>query len=83
MRRSREGRDRLPLNSDLRRLTPVEVFLQEPFGFDNAYARALRQDVAPGIEATFVDLDRLVQMKEAVGRAQDLACLGDPARLTR
>lgn len=69
-----------PLVSDAHRLTPVEVFLEEPFGFEDVYARALREEVGRGVTATFVDRDTLLAMKRAAGREQDLA---DVAQLER
>ena len=37
--------------------TEVDVFVQSPFDFADAYARAVRIEVAPGVAATFVSLD--------------------------
>jgi hypothetical protein len=51
---------------------PVDVFIQPPFDFEEEYRRALRDDVAPNVSVPFVHLDRLIAMKEAVGRPQDL-----------
>jgi hypothetical protein len=54
------------------RATEVDLFLESPFDFDRAYARASRFPVADGIEGTFVGLDDLMAMKRAAARPQDL-----------
>jgi predicted nucleotidyltransferase len=51
---------------------PVDIFIQPPFDFDGEYQRALRDEVAPNVLVPFVHLDRLIAMKAAVGRPQDL-----------
>jgi hypothetical protein len=48
------------------------LFLNPPFDFETVYTRADRFDVAPGVNATFVSLADLVEMKRRVGRPQDL-----------
>jgi hypothetical protein len=52
--------------------TEVDLFVEPPFDFERAYAGAARFEVAPGIEATFVGLDDLIEMKRRAGRPQDL-----------
>ncbi len=52
--------------------TEVDLFVEPPFDFERAYAAAVRFEVAPGLEATFVGLDDLVAMKRSAGRTQDL-----------
>jgi hypothetical protein len=51
---------------------PVDIFIRPPFDFDTEYRRALRDEVAPNVSVPFVHLDRLMAMKEAAGRPQDL-----------
>ncbi len=60
------------LSSDRHPATEVDLFVQDPLGFDDAYLRAERFEVAPGVEATFVALDDLIRLKRAAGRSQDL-----------
>ena len=60
------------LFSDLHPATEVDLFVHDPLGFDGAYARAVRLEVAPGVEATFVALDDLIDLKRSAGRPQDL-----------
>lgn len=62
----------LKLWSDIHRRTPIDVFVYEPFDFDNEYARAGRMEVAPGLAAPFVTLDALLAMKRQAARPQDL-----------
>lgn len=66
----------LQFYSDLHRETPVDVFVIEPFDFDEEYSRALVEYVAPpGVEAAlarYVSLPALLRMKEEVGRTRDL-----------
>ena len=54
------------------RATEVDLFLESPFDFDRAYARAARFQLADGVEGTFVGLDDLIAMKRAAARPQDL-----------
>ncbi len=61
------------LFSDSHPLTEVDLFVADPFGFDEVYARRVTMAVAPGVEATFVGLSDLLAMKKAAGRPQDLA----------
>ena len=74
--RSRWVRERnmavLQLWSDAHRETPIDVFASEPFDFDVEYARALVKPLGD-VPVRFVSLHTLIRMKEAVGRAQDLA----------
>lgn len=69
-----------PLVSDAHPLTPVEIFLEEPFDFETVHRRALQAEVAPAVTAAIVDRDTLLAMKRAAGREQDLA---DVAELER
>lgn len=56
--------------SDRHRETPVDVFVAEPFAFDEEYARALRKPLG-SVDVRFVSIATLIRMKEAAGRAQD------------
>ena len=53
--------------------TEIDLFLDSPFDFDQAYSEAFSGEVAPGAVATFVSRPRLIAMKRAVGRPQDLS----------
>ena len=57
--------------SDEHRETPVDVFVDEPFSFDEEYARAFVKELADAGPVHFVALATLIEMKEAAGREQD------------
>lgn len=73
----REGwiRDRgmqvLQLWSDRHRETPIDIFVREPFPFDDEYARAVIKPLYEAVEVRFVSIPTLIKMKEAAGREQD------------
>jgi predicted nucleotidyltransferase len=52
--------------------TDVDLFAEVPMDFDKALANAIRMEVAPGVPATFVNLEDLVALKLKAGRPQDL-----------
>lgn len=56
--------------SDLHRETPVDVFVTEPFSFEEEYRQALVKPLGP-VAVRFVTAGTLVRMKEAAGRPQD------------
>jgi predicted nucleotidyltransferase len=60
------------LFSDKHPATEIDLFVDDPLGFDDAYARAAVMEVGPGITATFVGLDDLIRLKRAAGRPQDM-----------
>jgi predicted nucleotidyltransferase len=64
-------------HSAAHRETPIDVFANEPFDFEKEYARALVEDVAPGIPVRIVRLDTLLRLKREAGRAQDLADIAE------
>lgn len=58
--------------SDAHPETPVDVFVYEPFDFDQEFHRALKGDLLPGLPTYFVSIPTLIKMKEAAGRPRDL-----------
>ena len=50
--------------------TPVDVFVTEPFDFDEEYARALVKPLG-SVQVRFVPIPALIRMKEIAGRPQD------------
>ncbi|MGB8341633.1 MAG: hypothetical protein WCE51_08585 [Chthoniobacterales bacterium] len=71
-----KGMNVLQFASDAHRETPIDVFVIEPFDFDEEYRRALTDTVeipsqAP-VPVRYVAIPALIAMKEAVGRPQDL-----------
>jgi hypothetical protein len=57
--------------SDDHRDTPIDLFVEEPFPFDEEYSRALVKPLYGAVKVRFVSIETLIQMKEAAGRAQD------------
>lgn len=66
-----KGMQVLQLWSDAHRETPIDLFVQEPFPFDQEHARALVKPLYGSIEVRFVSIPTLIHMKEAAGREQD------------
>lgn len=60
------------LRSPEHELTEVDLFVEPPFDFEQAHARAHRVEIAPGLEVTFVGLEDLLRMKRKAGRPRDL-----------
>ena len=52
--------------------TEVDLFVEEPIPFEEAYERSARFRVAEGIEVTVVGLEDLIALKEQAGRTRDL-----------
>jgi hypothetical protein len=61
----------LQLWSDRHRETSIDLFVYEPFDFDEEYANALIKPLYGAIEVRFVGIPTLIKMKEAAGREQD------------
>src|SRR5688572_1675547 len=59
--------------SDLHLETPIDVFVTEPFAFDEEYIAALIKSLHGSTNVRFVRIETLLKMKELAGRAQDLA----------
>ena len=59
------------LFSDAHTATEVDLFLEPPIDFGEAYARAVRQQVVPGVEAVFCSLEDLIEMKTREVRPRD------------
>ena len=59
------------LFSDRHPATEIDLFGEPPFDFESAYAHAARFEMAPALQATFVGLADLLDMKRAAGRPQD------------
>ena len=55
----------------LRFTKDVDMFVTEPFDFDEEYSRALIKPLHDQIEVRFVSAGTLIRMKSAVGRPQD------------
>jgi len=51
--------------------TSVDVFVREPFDFQNELAAAMTGELLPGLPVRFVSIPTLIRMKEAAGRPRD------------
>lgn len=67
--------------SNHHRDTPVDVFVTEPFDFDEEYLRALVKPLGE-IPVRFVSIPTLIRMKELAGRPHDLVDLDYLRKLT-
>ena len=65
-----KGMQVLQFWSDVHRETPVDMFVQEPFDFEDEYRRSLAKPLGT-IEVRFVTIPTLIRMKLAAGRPQD------------
>ena len=52
--------------------TEVDLFVEPPLDFDDAYQRAVAFEIRPGLAATFIALEDLIRMKLEAGRDKDL-----------
>lgn len=66
-----KGMQVLQLWCDAHRETPIDIFVTEPFPFNDEYNRALLKPLYDDIEVRFVSIPTLIRMKEAANRAQD------------
>jgi hypothetical protein len=58
--------------SDAHPEIPIDMFVTEPFPFDDEYDRALVKPLHGSFDVRFVSMSTLIRMKEAAGRTQDL-----------
>lgn len=65
-----KGMQVLQFWSDAHRETPVDMFVTEPFSFDEEWTRALVKPLGP-VPVRFVSIPTLIRMKELAGRPQD------------
>ncbi|MDQ3776991.1 MAG: nucleotidyltransferase family protein [Pseudomonadota bacterium] len=59
------------LHSDRHPETRVDLFVAEPFDFDQEYDNALVGEIVPGLHIRFVRIETLIRMKETTGREKD------------
>ena len=52
--------------------TEIDLFIEEPIAFEEAYQRRMQLKVTEGVEATIIGLDDLITLKKRAGRARDL-----------
>ena len=68
-----KGMEVLNFHSDNHGDTPLDLFVSEPFDFDEEYRRARIEQTTPGLPLRIVRLETLLRMKARAGRSQDLA----------
>lgn len=61
----------LQLWSDEHRETPIDLFVSEPFDFDQEYDRGLCKRLYENLEVRFVTIPTLIEMKQLANRPQD------------
>jgi len=61
----------LQLWCDAHRETPIDLFVSEPFPFDEEYDQALVKALYGEVEVRFVSIPTLIGMKQAADREQD------------
>jgi hypothetical protein len=66
-----KGMQVLQFWSDDHQETPVDLFVSEPFPFEEEYQRALIKPLHGTVQVRFVSIPTLIRMKEGVGRPQD------------
>jgi hypothetical protein len=49
----------------------IDIFVEEPLDFEKAYGSALQLELAPGVPATFVSRQDLIDLKTKAGRPED------------
>jgi len=52
--------------------TEIDLFVEPPLAFADAYFKAVHMEVSPGIKATFCSLGDLIYMKKKAGRPLDM-----------
>ena len=67
----------LNFHSDSHRETPVDLFVIEPFDFEEEYRRAMVVEVASGVPVRILRLEALLELKREAGRPQDLADIAE------
>ena len=67
-----KGMQVLNFASDRHRPVTVDVFVSEPFDFDNEYEAAMQGELAPGLTVRFVSISTLIAMKQLANRPRDL-----------
>lgn len=59
------------LHSEQHSETRIDIFVTEPFDFDEEYDQALIAEMLPGLNTRFVRYETLIRMKETAGREKD------------
>lgn len=71
----------LNFHSDDHRETPIDVFVAEPFDFEEEHRNAVVEEIAPGVPVRIVRPSTLLELKREAGRPQDLADVAELQRI--
>ena len=52
--------------------SPIDLFVEEPFDFDEVFAKAVIEEFDETTQFRYVDIDTLISMKRKAGRTKDL-----------
>ena len=63
--------------------TEIDLFVEPPLVFSDAYKRAVPMEVSPGFTATFCSLDDLIDMKTKAGRPLDMEDIAQLRKIHR
>jgi len=77
-----KGMQVLQFWSDEHRETPIDIFVDEPFAFEEEYERAFLKPLHGTVAVRFVSLRTLIEMKRKVGRPEDLNDVEQLGKLT-
>ena len=66
-----KGMQVFQLWSDQHRETPIDIFVTEPFAFDQEYSQALVKPLQDDLSVPFVTIPTLIRMKQLADRPQD------------
>jgi len=66
-----KGMQVFQLWSDQHRETPIDMFVNEPFAFDQEYAEAVVKPLHDDLPVRFVTIPTLIRMKQLADRPQD------------
>jgi hypothetical protein len=72
-----KGMTVLSFHSERHRETPVDIFVIEPFDFEEEYPLALVEQLAEGVPVRILRLHSLLRLKQEAGRPQDLADIAE------
>jgi hypothetical protein len=67
-----KGMQVLNFYNDARPETTIDLFVTEPFEFEQEWNAALQGELAPGLNTRFVSIPTLIMMKQRAGRPKDL-----------
>jgi predicted nucleotidyltransferase len=67
-----KGMTVLNMYNDKFKGSPIDLFVEEPFEFEDEFNKAVVHQFENGVSFKVVDIDTLISMKEKVGRANDI-----------